>query len=64
MGTDWPLSWIDPWVGFEAMITRQNPLNRDPALFHGGPITLKQALFDSAIRTVRERSGLPLVAAN
>ncbi len=25
MGTDWPVSSIDPWFGFETLVTRENP---------------------------------------
>ena len=44
MGTDWPVSAIDPWIGFEAMVTRQNPFDAEPTRFHGEPISLQQAL--------------------
>jgi predicted amidohydrolase YtcJ len=44
MGTDWPVSWIDPWIGFEAMVTRENPMGENEGRFYGEPITLEQAI--------------------
>lgn len=44
MGTDWPVSGFDPWVGFEAMITRENPWGDDDGRFYGEPISLEQAI--------------------
>ena len=44
MGTDWPVSWIDPWIGFEAMVTRENPMGEHEGRFYGEPITLEQAI--------------------
>lgn len=44
MGTDWPVSHINPWVGFEAMITRQNPMSSSGDLFHGKPVSLEEAI--------------------
>lgn len=43
MGTDWPVSFIDPWTGFEAMMTRADPLG-DPERTIGEPITREQAI--------------------
>lgn len=44
MGTDWPVSYIDPWIGFEAMITRQDPFSTDDRRFYGEPLSLEQAI--------------------
>ncbi|MEH6484814.1 MULTISPECIES: amidohydrolase [Pseudomonas] len=44
MGTDWPVSSINPWIGFEAMITRENPFGSEEGSFYGNPITLEQAI--------------------
>lgn len=44
MGTDWPVSSINPWIGFEAMVTRQNPFGEEPGSFYGAPISLEQAI--------------------
>lgn len=43
MGTDWPVYSPDPWVGFETMITRENPWDEVPGKF-GEPISLEQAM--------------------
>jgi predicted amidohydrolase YtcJ len=45
MGTDCPVSSLDPWLGFEAMLTRESPV--DPAetrRIPGGTLTLEEAL--------------------
>ncbi|KLN60346.1 amidohydrolase [Kiloniella spongiae] len=44
MGTDWPVSHINPWVGFEAMITRQNPITDSVENFPGQPVSLEEAI--------------------
>jgi predicted amidohydrolase YtcJ len=44
MGTDWPVSHINPWVGFEAMITRQNPMNESEDTFSGKSVSLEEAI--------------------
>ena len=44
MGTDWPVSYIDPWIGFEAMVTRQDPFSNEARQFYGEPISLEQAI--------------------
>ncbi|WP_375738582.1 amidohydrolase [Pseudomonas boanensis] len=44
MGTDWPVSSINPWIGFEAMITRENPFGEEEGSFYGNPISLEQAI--------------------
>src|SRR5690606_11739266 len=44
MGTDWRVSSINPWIGFEAMITRENPFGDVEGCFYGNPITLEQAI--------------------
>lgn len=44
MGTDWPVSSINPWIGFEAMVTRQNPWDASDERFYGAPISLEQAI--------------------
>ena len=44
MGTDWPVSSINPWIGFEAMVTRENPFGDEEGCFYGNPISLEQAI--------------------
>ncbi|MGH1541334.1 MAG: amidohydrolase [Arenicella sp.] len=44
MGTDWPVSHINPWVGFETMITRQNPMNTSAETFHGKGVSIEEAI--------------------
>lgn len=44
MGTDWPVSSINPWIGFEAMVTRENPFGEEEGRFYGNPISLEQAV--------------------
>ena len=44
MGTDWPVSVLDPWIGFEAMITRKDPTGVHAGVFYGEGITLEQAI--------------------
>ncbi|MCY1392163.1 Amidohydrolase family protein [compost metagenome] len=44
MGTDWPVSSINPWIGFEAMVTRENPFGDEEGRFYGNPISLEQAI--------------------
>ena len=44
MGTDWPVSEFDPWIGFEAMITRQDPTGRYKGSFYGEGISLEEAI--------------------
>jgi len=44
MGTDWPVSNINCWIGFEAMMTRKNPWFDNDETFHGQPITLEEAI--------------------
>ncbi|WP_044874535.1 amidohydrolase [Pseudomonas sp. LFM046] len=44
MGTDWPVSSINPWIGFEAMVTRENPYGEEEGRFYGNPISLEQAI--------------------
>ncbi|NWL76923.1 amidohydrolase [Pseudomonas taiwanensis] len=44
MGTDWPVSSINPWIGFEAMVTRENPYGDEEGRFYGNPISLEQAM--------------------
>lgn len=43
MGTDFPVSSINPWIGFETMITRQNPWGVMEGTF-GKKINLEQAI--------------------
>lgn len=43
MGTDWPVSSIDPWIGFETLTTRQNPWGEMEGNL-GHPITLEEAI--------------------
>jgi predicted amidohydrolase YtcJ len=44
MGTDWPVSSLDPWVGFEGMVTRRNAQQPDLGAFYGEPIPLADAI--------------------
>jgi hypothetical protein len=44
VGTDWPVSSINPWIGFEAMVTRENPFAEEEGSFYGKPISLEQAI--------------------
>jgi predicted amidohydrolase YtcJ len=44
MGTDWPVSTLDPWNGFEGMVTRRNPARPDLGPFYGEPIALEAAI--------------------
>lgn len=44
MGTDWPVSSLNPWIGFEAMITRQNPYTDTNETFYGDGIELEKAI--------------------
>lgn len=44
MGTDWPVSSFDPWIGFEAMVTRKSPFSVNGKAFYGEPISLEQAI--------------------
>ena len=44
MGTDWPVSAFDPWIGFEAMITRRDPTGRHDGAFYGDGISLDEAI--------------------
>ncbi|MCR8922960.1 amidohydrolase [Dasania sp. GY-MA-18] len=44
MGTDWPVSTINCWVGFEAMMTRKNPWFDNDETFHGEAISVADAI--------------------
>jgi len=44
MGTDWPVSQLDPWFGFAGMVSRQDPTRADPGVFYGEPIPLEAAI--------------------
>jgi predicted amidohydrolase YtcJ len=44
MGTDWPVSEFDPWIGFEAMITRKDPTGIYEGSFYGEGIDLEDAI--------------------
>ena len=44
MGTDWPVSEFDPWIGFESMITRQDPTGKYKGSFYGEGIDLEEAI--------------------
>lgn len=44
MGTDWPVSAFDPWIGFEAMITRMDPTGLHEGTFYGEGIGLEEAI--------------------
>ncbi len=43
LGTDWPVSVIDPWIGFESLVTRMNPWKEYEGRF-GEPIPLEEAI--------------------
>ncbi|PSJ62992.1 amidohydrolase [Pseudaminobacter soli (ex Li et al. 2025)] len=43
IGTDWPVSPLDPWIALETMVTRANPWGEGEGQF-GEPISLKQAI--------------------
>ena len=43
MGTDWPVSSIDPWYGFETLVTRENPRGEMEGKL-GQPITREEAI--------------------
>ncbi|OED46907.1 amidohydrolase [Rhodobacteraceae bacterium (ex Bugula neritina AB1)] len=43
MGTDWPVSSIDPWIGFEALVTRQNPWGEMEGQL-GDPVSVAEAI--------------------
>lgn len=43
MGTDWPVSSIDPWIGFETLITRKNPWGEMDGQL-GKPVTTEEAI--------------------
>lgn len=43
MGTDWPVSSIDPWYGFETLVTRANPWGETEGRL-GHPIDIKEAI--------------------
>jgi predicted amidohydrolase YtcJ len=44
MGTDWPVSDFDPWIGFESMITRGDPTGNYSGTFYGRGISLEEAI--------------------
>ena len=44
MGTDWPVSFLDPWIGFEGMVTRTSASEPELGPFYGEPISLAQAI--------------------
>ncbi|MEP9398857.1 amidohydrolase [Mesorhizobium sp. KR2-14] len=43
IGTDWPVSPLDPWIALETMVTRANPWGEGEGRF-GDPISLSQAI--------------------
>lgn len=43
VGTDWPVSPLDPWIALETMVTRANPWGEAEGRF-GEPISLAQAI--------------------
>ncbi len=43
IGTDWPVSPLDPWIALETMVTRANPWGEGEGRF-GDPISLPQAI--------------------
>lgn len=44
MGTDWPVSSLDPWMGFEGLVTRRNAREPDAPAFAGAPLSLAEAI--------------------
>jgi predicted amidohydrolase YtcJ len=44
MGTDWPVSSLDPWLGFEGMVTRRDARHPELGSFYGEPIDLEAAI--------------------
>ncbi|HVW68599.1 MAG TPA: amidohydrolase [Steroidobacteraceae bacterium] len=44
MGTDWPVSALDPWIGFEGMVTRRDATAPELGAFYGEPISLEAAI--------------------
>lgn len=44
IGTDWPVSHINPWIAMETLVTRENPWGDVEGQFWGEPITLPQAI--------------------
>lgn len=43
VGTDWPVSPLDPWIALETLVTRANPWSEVEGRF-GEPISLAQAI--------------------
>ncbi|WP_342641551.1 amidohydrolase [Rhodoligotrophos ferricapiens] len=43
IGTDWPVSPLDPWIALETLVTRANPWGEMEGRF-GEPISLEQAI--------------------
>lgn len=43
MGTDWPVSSIDPWIGFETLVTRENPWGEMQGPL-GRPVSVAEAI--------------------
>jgi hypothetical protein len=43
VGTDWPVSPLDPWIALETLVTRANPWGEAEGRF-GDPISLPQAI--------------------
>jgi len=43
MGTDWPVSHLNPWVGFETLITRANPWFENEEILGEG-VSLEEAI--------------------
>jgi predicted amidohydrolase YtcJ len=44
MGTDWPVSHLDPWVGFEGMVTRTDATLPEWGSLSGATLTLEEAI--------------------
>ena len=44
MGTDWPVSHLDPWVGFEGMVTRTDATLPEWGALGGEPLPLAAAI--------------------
>jgi len=44
MGTDWPVSPLDPWIGFEGLVTRTDATQPQRGAFGGECLTLEQAI--------------------
>ncbi len=53
MGTDWPVTHPNPWIGFEGMLTRKVPWATDDERFPGDEICLDDAIAVMTINGAR-----------